>query len=185
MTKIIAIAAAALLAGASIAVAAETKGAAATAKPAATQTKMDTATFVKTVASANEFEIRSSQLAEPIVTADDVKKFAEQMVKDHTKAGEDFKAALAQVDMTSAVPAAPEGKEATMLKQLQAASGDGFQAKYIEMQAAAHKEAVALFQNYAQNGDDPTLKEFAKKTLPVLQEHEKMVKELQAAHPAK
>jgi putative membrane protein len=50
------------------------------------------------------------------------------------------------------------------------------------MQADAHKEAVALFSAYANSGDDPALKEFAKATLPVLQMHEKHVKDLQAAH---
>ncbi|MER9544787.1 DUF4142 domain-containing protein [Mesorhizobium sp. M0437] len=54
--------------------------------------------------------------------------------------------------------------------------------KYIDMQTQAHKEAVALFSAYANSGDDPAMKEFAKKTLPVLQMHERHVKDLAAAH---
>jgi putative membrane protein len=50
------------------------------------------------------------------------------------------------------------------------------------MQTQAHKEAVALFSAYANSGDDPAMKEFAKKTLPVLQMHERHVKDLAAAH---
>jgi putative membrane protein len=184
MTKITAIAASLLLAGASCAVAAQTKTSAATAKPAATQTKIDTATFVKKVASANQFEIDSSKLAQDKASAADVKEFAALMIKDHTKAGEDFKAALSQGQTTSAMAPEPAGKDAADLKELQGLSGDQFQAKYIAMQAKAHKDAVALFGNYAQSGDDPALKEFAKKTLPVLQMHDQHVKELQAAHKA-
>ncbi|MER9977598.1 DUF4142 domain-containing protein [Mesorhizobium sp. M0085] len=52
----------------------------------------------------------------------------------------------------------------------------------MEMQTQAHKEAVALFSAYANSGDDPATKEFAKKTLPVLQMHERHVKDLAAAH---
>jgi putative membrane protein len=149
------------------------------------ETKIDTSTFIKKVPSANEFEIQSSQLALQKASADDVKKFAQQMVDDHTKAGEDFKKALSQGQTTSATtPAdskmAPEQQK--MLDELKAASGDEFQKKYITMQANAHKEAVAMFSAYSNSGDDPALKEFAKKTLPVLQMHEKHVKELQSAH---
>ena len=181
MKILLSLAAALMLAGAPAALAQSSTVAGAAAEA---MTKVDTATFIKTVASANEFEIKSSQLAGAIAPADDVKAFAELMVEDHTKAGEDFKAALTQVDMTSAVDPAPLLPEhEAMLKELQAASGDGFQAKYIELQANAHSQAVAMFRSYSENGDDPALKEFAKKTLPMLEKHEAHVKELVAAHP--
>ncbi|RUV23362.1 DUF4142 domain-containing protein [Mesorhizobium sp. M7A.F.Ca.MR.245.00.0.0] len=174
--------AAALLAGAPAFAQSNTT---ATTTPLATTTKVDTSTFIKTVQSANEFEIESSKLAEQKATDADVKAFAKQMIADHTKAGEEFKAALAQGQTTSATaPSGPalQPKEQKMLDELKGASGDQFQAKYIEMQTNAHKEAVALFSGYAQSGDDPAMKEFAKKTLPTLQMHEKHVKELAAAH---
>ncbi|MER8710420.1 DUF4142 domain-containing protein [Mesorhizobium sp. M1088] len=62
--------------------------------------------------------------------------------------------------------------------QLKEASGDSFQSKYIDMQT----QALALFSAYANSGDHPATKEFAKKTLPVLQMHERHVKDLAAAH---
>lgn len=69
------------------------------------------------------------------------------------------------------------------MDELKAACGDDdFSAKYIRMQADAHKQAVALFSAYANSGDDPALKEFAKAMLPTLKMHGKMVKALQAAH---
>lgn len=153
--------------------------------PAMSETKVDTATFVKKVPASNEFEIQSSQMALEKASADDVKKFAQQMIDDHTKAGEDFKKALSQGQTTSATTPAdstlmPEQQK--MLDELKAASGDEFQSKYITMQANAHKEAVAMFSAYANSGDDPALKEFAKKTLPVLKMHEEHVKQLQSAH---
>ncbi|RUZ43826.1 DUF4142 domain-containing protein, partial [Mesorhizobium sp. M7A.F.Ca.CA.004.05.2.1] len=137
--------AAALLAGAPAFAQSNTT---ATTTPLATTTKVDTSTFIKTVPSANEFEIESSKLAEQKATDADVKAFAKQMIADHTKAGEEFKAALAQGQTTSATaPSGPalQPKEQKMLDELKGASGDQFQAKYIEMQTNAHKEAVALF----------------------------------------
>jgi putative membrane protein len=178
MRKFLSITVAAMLAGAPLAFAQS-----ATVTPLAADTKIDTATFVKTVPSANAFEIQSSQLAQNETVDGDVKDFAALMIKDHTKAGDDFKAALSQGQTTSAT-ANPSmmPKDTALLDQLKATNGKAFQSKYIEMQTQAHKEAVALFTAYANSGDDPALKEFAKKTLPVLQMHERHVKELAAAH---
>jgi putative membrane protein len=153
--------------------------------PSADVTRIDTATFTTTVPSANQFEIESSKLAEQKNVAADVKDFAELMVKDHTKAAEDFKAALDRSQTTASVkPSGPAllPKDQTMLDQLKGLDGDAFQAKYIVLQSEAHKQAVALFSSYALSGDDPALKEFAKKTLSMLQMHEMHVKELAAAH---
>ncbi|RWP48962.1 DUF4142 domain-containing protein [Mesorhizobium sp.] len=153
--------------------------------PAPTDSKVDTATFSRTVASAGQFEIESSKLAQGKNVAADVKDFASLMVKDHTKAGEDFKAALEQSQTTASVtPSGPAllPKDQAMLDQLKTLDGDEFQAKYIVLQTEAHKQALALFSTYARSGEDPALKEFAKKTLPTLRMHEERIKDLVAAH---
>ena len=185
MPKFTAIAAALVL-SASLPAWAQTEADSTAAKPAATRQKVDTASFVETFSAANQFEIDAGKLALEKASADDVKAFAAQMIKDHTKAAEDFKAALGQGETTSAVTPGQADRQADMLKQLQSLeglSGTAFQVRYISLMDEVHKTAAALFQNYAQDGDDPALKEFAKGRLDVLEEHERMVKELQAAHP--
>ena len=138
--------------------------------------------FAKTVMSSDQFEIQSSEMAEKKAEAADVKTFAAAMIKDHTKAGTDLKAALGKGE--AAAPAAPElaPKHAAMLKQLETAEGGDFQTLYIDMQAQAHIEAVALFRNYAGSGDDKAVVAFAKETLPTLEMHMMHVKELVKAH---
>ena len=49
------------------------------------------------------------------------------------------------------------------------------------MQLQGHQQAVALFQNYAQNGSDPELKTIAQQTLPTLQQHLQMAQKLPKA----
>lgn len=49
---------------------------------------------------------------------------------------------------------------------------------YDHMQLQAHEEAVALFEQYARDGDNPDLKAWAAKTLPHLKEHLAMAKRL-------
>jgi putative membrane protein len=52
---------------------------------------------------------------------------------------------------------------------------------YISSQIKAHQDAIALFQNESQNGQDPQLKAFAQKTLPKLEHHLHALQALQNA----
>lgn len=151
------------------------------ADAAAPMMKVETKDFAKAVMGSNEFEIQSSQLAEKKASADDVKTFAADMIKDHKKAESDLTAALGKSDM-KAGEAKLAPKQAAMMKQLEAADGKDFQMLYIDMQTQAHMEAVALFRTYSGSGDDKAVVAFAKKTLPTLEEHMMHVKELVKAH---
>jgi len=158
---------------------------AATGVPPVSESKVDTDTFSRTLVSANRFEIESSKLAEKKGVAGDVKDFAELMVKDHGRADADFKMTLEKSQTTASITPAGSDllpKDQAMLDQLKALDGEAFQAKYIILQTQAHKQAVAMFSTYAQSGDDPALKEFAKKTLPMLQMHEMHLKDVAAVH---
>ena len=180
MKKIISAAAVSLLlSGAAIA---QTQQPAAGTAPAAPATSaapamnVDTPTFVQMAASSNMFEIESSKLAEEKSENDDIEEFAEQMIEDHTKAGEEMKAAAGDMPEPKLAP-----KHAAMIEQLRGVEGADFDAQYLDMQAQAHVEAVTLFTNYSQSGDDEKLVAFAKKTLPTLQMHEEHVKKIVAA----
>ncbi|TGW04796.1 DUF4142 domain-containing protein, partial [Mesorhizobium sp. M2D.F.Ca.ET.145.01.1.1] len=96
---------------------------AASTLPAVSETKVDTDTFTKTVVSANRFEIESSKLAQKKGVAADVADFGALMVKDHTKAGQDFKAARERSQTTASIK--PQGPpllptDQAMLDQLKA-----------------------------------------------------------------
>jgi putative membrane protein len=54
---------------------------------------------------------------------------------------------------------------------LKSKSGKEFDRAYDQMQLQAHEEAVALFEQYSQSGDNPDLKSWAAKTLLHLKEH--------------
>lgn len=46
------------------------------------------------------------------------------------------------------------------------------------MQVSAHRDAVSLFERYAKGGNNNALKDWAGKTLPVLQHHLEMAQAL-------
>jgi putative membrane protein len=133
--------------------------------------------FAKDVASANVFEIQSSELAQDRAQSSEVKAFAKQMIADHTKVGEEFKTAL-QVANISPPPEQLNAKQKIALLKLQKAQGPAFDKAYLRAQLAGHKEAVALLRKYAKTGRTPQLKELAQKTLPIIEQHLSEVTEL-------
>lgn len=152
------------------------------AKPdtAMATTAVDKATFVKTVGNAGTFEIESSKLALQKASSADVKKFAEEMIKDHTKAGKRLTAILKKKGET-APPDTLAPKDADAMTKLNAASGAEFDKTYISLQESAHTDAVALFKNYIANPDDKRLGKFAKNTLPTIEMHLEHAKKLATA----
>ncbi len=147
-------------------------------KDAAAMMMVDSKLFVSTVTSSNEFEVKSSELAKTKSQSADVKAFADQMIADHTKAAADLQKVAGDKAATKTL--AP--KHAGMLKLLEGVQGQEFDMLYVDMQAGAHMEAVALFDTYSKTGDDPALTSFAKQTLPTLEMHLMHVKQLVATH---
>jgi putative membrane protein len=133
--------------------------------------------FATKVAAANTFEIQSSELANDRAQRSDVKSFAKQMIDDHTKAGQDFKAAVQAANMPPPKEE-PDAKQRATLAKLKAANGKAFDQAYVSAQLKAHKEAVTLVRTYAKSGKTAPLKEFAQQTLPTLEHHLSMVQEL-------
>jgi len=138
----------------------------------------EAATFAKKVAAANTFEIQSSELARDRSQSDDVKSFAEQMIADHTKAGEEFKSAVQEANVSPPPAEKPDAQQNATLTKLRNAKGASFDQAYVNAQLSAHKEAVALFRNYSKSGRTAPLKQFAGNTLPILEHHLSMVQEL-------
>jgi putative membrane protein len=142
-----------------------------------------TADFVNTVAVANKFEIDTSKLAVEYGKHGEVKKFAEQMITDHGKAGEEFKAAVKEAGLDPPSDMLDVTHTAKYAKLRLFTTEAGFDAAYVTEQVKAHEEAVATFKDYAANGATPALKAFAEKTLPTLEHHEVMIKDIDAKLP--
>lgn len=152
---------------------------ASTAEAALSSSSQD---FVRRAATSNQFEIASSQLAADQSENPAVKEFAQQMITDHTQVGDDLTAALTSAgEDETAIPDTPDPKHRKVMDRLNAASGENFDRLYIQEQIRAHREAVALFQNYANKGDNASLKAFANHTLPSLKQHLQQVQKLQGA----
>lgn len=136
------------------------------------------AKFVQQAAMAGNAEVKMGQLAVEKATNDDVKKFAQQMIDDHTKANDELKTAAQQKNMD--VPT-DLGKHQKDYDKLSAMSGSDFDKAYVDSQVKAHKEVVAMFQKQSEKGDDADLKAWAAQKLPTLQMHLQHAQDLQKA----
>jgi putative membrane protein len=105
------------------------------------------------------------------------KKFAEQMITDHTKTSSELKQ-MVTGDMKSALPGSLDDSSHKKLDKLRNAKPEDFTGEYDPMQVSAHKDATSLFERYAKGGDDPKLKDWAGKTLPALQHHLEMAQDM-------
>jgi putative membrane protein len=154
---------------------------------AADETKTDpsdkaasSAEFVTKATQGGLYEVKSSEFATQQGGSAEVKKFAEMMIADHTKANKELAAAAASKGLK--VPEGVSPEQADLLKQLETLKGAEFDAEYVKQQVAAHEKAVALFKAQAKSGQDADLKAWAAKTLPTLEGHLKHVKELGSNH---
>jgi len=137
-----------------------------------------TTDFINKVAVSNKFEIDTSELALKYGKGEDVKQFAQQMITDHKKAGEDFKAALQKANITPPSDSLDVTHAAKYAKLRVFTTENSFDSSYLKEQLAAHEDAVAAFKDYAANGPTAEVKDFASKTLPTLEHHLQMVKDL-------
>lgn len=147
--------------------------------PAATSAAPSTdAQFVQKAAIGGLAEVQLGQLAQTKATSADVKQFARMMVTDHTAANNE----LTQIATAKAIslPTDLDAEHKAVRDRLNTLSGAEFDREYMAAMVKDHNDAVTTFQTEANGGSDPELKAFAAKTLPKLQEHQRMATETSA-----
>ncbi len=139
----------------------------------------DTA-FLKQAAQNGHTEVEGSKLALTKGVNPQVKTFAQQMVDDHTKAGDELTALAASKGVE--VPKSPSVAQKAKLKILSMRDGASFDEHYAEsIGVKAHEDTVKLFKKAAGDVKDADVKAFITKTLPTLEHHLQMARDLHAA----
>ncbi|RZL04363.1 MAG: DUF4142 domain-containing protein [Rubrivivax sp.] len=137
------------------------------------------AEFLKQAAQNGHAEVEGSQLALTRAASPEVKAFAQKMVDEHTQSSQELKALAASKGVT--VPDTSSIVQKAKLKLLSARDGASFDKHYADtVGVKAHQDTVKLFQKAADQAKDPEVKAFATKTLPILQHHLDMSRDLYA-----
>lgn len=145
-------------------------------RPVSTTSPMTGNDFMTEAAVGGMAEVELGRLASTKAQNADVKKFAQMMVADHTKANAELKTLAAGKGVT--LPTELDAKHKSAMTELQNLSGADFDKAYVAAQLADHEKTVKLFQTQSQSTTDADLKAFAAKNLPTLQAHLEMVRSL-------
>jgi len=121
-------------------------------------------------------EVELGRLAVEKASNDDVKKFGQRMVDDHSKANEELKEIAAKKNV--ALPNEASAKHKATKDRLSKLSGSQFDKAYMSDMLKDHKKDVADFQRESNTGRDAEVKSFAAQTLPTLKDHLKEAKSI-------
>lgn len=142
--------------------------------------KPDDVKFIGDAASGGMLEVEASKLAIQRSTDPEIKQFAQMMVKEHTENA----AMLKQVVMKKGamMPATLMPAHQKMLNSLrEEKAGKDFDEAYSELMVASHKETVSKFKDAKDKVADTDLRDYASKSLPVLEHHTQMAEKLEDA----
>ncbi|MDQ4086778.1 MAG: DUF4142 domain-containing protein [Pseudomonadota bacterium] len=126
--------------------------------------------YMRMAASADMFEIQSSQLALQMSQNPAVRQFAQMMISDHTRTSGE----MMGIGQSLGMPPPPQmmaPHHQDMLDRLRTTSPAEFDSAYKQAQIMAHQEALTLHRNYAQQGDVPQLRDFAGRTAAAVEMH--------------
>jgi putative membrane protein len=137
----------------------------------------DDAEFVKMAASSGMHEVEISKLATTKARNDEVKKFAQKLVEDHTKANEGLKEAAKAANLP--VPEKMLADHQKAVDRFKEYKGTNFDADFVKHAVTSHEKSVVLFGRAAKEAKNERIKAFAEKTLPVIKEHLEMAKKIQ------
>jgi putative membrane protein len=128
------------------------------------------------LAQANIAEINTAKLAEQKSKNDQVKTLAKKMMEDHTKALDELKQ-LAQIKGMT-LPTEPDRQQKLVESRLTSLSGEKFDKQYVEQIAErARKGEHKLLLQVGAKAQDMELKNYATKTLAVIESQQQLVKD--------
>ena len=132
--------------------------------------------FLSEAADGGMAEVELGKLAMQKASDENVKKFGQRMVDDHSKANDELRelAKRKGVDL----PQTPSAKNQNLKQRLAKLNGPSFDKAYMTDMVTDHREDVAAFQKESNVARDPLVKSFATQTLPTLKEHLKTAQEI-------
>ena len=125
--------------------------------------------FLKKAADDNLAEVEMARLALQKASSQQVKSFAQTVVKDNGKARDQLEkiSSSKRVDLPKGLSA----KNKAIKDRLAKFSGEQFENAYMAEMLKDHKEDVATFSRERNSAQDMDIKEFAETSLPTLESH--------------
>lgn len=132
--------------------------------------------FARKASAGNMAEVETAKLASSRAQSQAVKDFATTMINDHSEAETKLKAVASAQNMD--IPSSPTAKQQTAMDKLKGLNGAAFDKAYSKHMLKDHKKDVADYKKESKNAKDDSLKSYATETLPTLEHHLEMAKQL-------
>jgi putative membrane protein len=131
----------------------------------------DPTVFVKSAALGGMTEIELAKIAHAKSQDARVQSFAARLLKDHDALHQELTAIAKRKHLD--IPTSLDYEDEQLVSQVAEKSGAAFDAAYSQHMITEYQRAIALFQSAAKM-PDPELAAFAKKTLPTLEDHQRL-----------
>lgn len=119
-------------------------------------------------------EVRLGNLALQKSQNEEVRRFAQMMVDEHTASNNELMQLAAGKNVT--LPTDLDRRHSGMMTKLNNLSGANFDREYMKSQVSDHEKMIKLFRKQSERGTDADAKAFAAKNLPNLQSHLQMAR---------
>ena len=134
--------------------------------------------FAKDAAVAGMAEVELGKLAATKASDAGVQDFGRRMQADHGKANDELKGIAKTEGIT--LPTGLDAEHRALYDRLSKLSGSEFDKEYMKAMVDGHTKVAAKLEREADQGQDARLRDFARKTLPTVQDHLSMAKSLAA-----
>jgi putative membrane protein len=149
--------------------------------------KNTSAAILEQMHQANLKEIAVGKIAEQKASTDEVRAYADQLVKDHTSADQ-MVIATAQKNGARLHDSAASRRESARGKvadqKLSSASGVQFDRLFLEQTSADHKKLISELQQEREDASDDDIEALIDKIVPILQQHHDLAQILMKKEPA-
>lgn len=132
--------------------------------------------FAMKAAIGAKHEVELGQLAATRASNSDVRAFANRMVQDHSRAGDELLQLNARLGVSS--PAEEDSLFKQTFDRLSKLKGADFDKDYMNEMVEGHSKVADEFASYVGNGTNQDLKAWATKTLPTVREHLQMARDI-------
>jgi putative membrane protein len=148
------------------------------AKPAAVpapevSSKSTSAAILEQIHQADLKEIAIGKIAEGKASSDEVRAYADQLVKDHTNADQMVIETAQKKGARLQGPGGRAGnREKSAEQKLSSASGAQFDRLFLEQTSAEHKELISELTQEREDASDDDVEALIDKIMPILQQHQ-------------
>lgn len=129
--------------------------------------------FYQQASAINRKEIAAGNMAVQQAESQEVKDYAQMIVDEHTALEQEVTDAAGTADAATPAP------DPSATAALEGKTGAEFDRAYIDMMVSGHEQAIAMFENAAQNASTEEARQLADDALPELREHLVGARELQ------